>query len=138
MERIPAGNVDFYVETREGARDGGPSIQVKATIDDSDVQLLRFDCFRGRPHYHYAPTGFGAGYDIDPTLVSDSLAWVITQLGTNLGPMLERAGHPALAETVDPAAVAGALREVKEHFHATVVEVGGVGGKPQESWGRSQ
>ena len=123
MERIPAGNVDFHVETREGGRDGGPSIQVKATIEDLGVQLLRFDCFRIRPHYHYAPNGLHAGYDIDPTLVSDSLAWVMSQLGTNLGPMLERAGYPALAKNIDPSAVASALRQVEEHFRVTAQQL---------------
>jgi hypothetical protein len=118
MKRIPAGNVEFHVETREGGRDGGPSIQMRASVGGEDVQILRFDCFRIRPHYHYAPGGDDARYDIDPTLVSDSLAWVMAQLRSNLAPMVERAGYPAVAEAIDPSALLGPLSEVEAHFQA--------------------
>jgi hypothetical protein len=120
MERISAGNVEFHVETSaSGADDGGPSIQVRASEDGRDVQLLRFDCFRDRPHYHYAPGPGDTRYYIDPTVVGDSLPWVISQLRTNLGPMLGRAGYPALGDTLDPSAVANALDEVDAYFQAT-------------------
>ena len=116
MERISAGNVEFWVETRETGGDGGPSIQVRTSQDGADVQLLRFDCFRTKPHYHYAPGAMNASYDIDPTVVSDSLGWAIGQLRANLGPMIERAGYPAVAERLDAPAVAGGLAEVEAHF----------------------
>ena len=116
MERIPAGNVEFWVETREGREDGGPSIQVRTLKGDGEVQLLRFDCFRTRPHYHYAPTGLNAGYDIDPTVVSDSLGWAIAQLRASLRPRVDRAGYPAVAESLDGPAVASALTQVEAHF----------------------
>jgi hypothetical protein len=123
MERIAAGNVEFRVETREGANDGGPSIQVRATTDSGDVQLLRFDCFRIKPHYHYAPEGLNAGYDIDPTLATDSLSWVIAQLGTNLKAMIERAGNSAVAEGLDQSAVTAGLAEVEAHFRESKVSL---------------
>ena len=116
MESLPAGNVEFRVETRESRDDGGPSIRVQTTEDGKDVQLLRFDCFRIRPHYHYAPGGSNAGYDIDPTLVSDSLGWVISQLRTNLKDMVDRAGYPAVAEQLDQPAVSAALARVEALF----------------------
>ena len=45
-ERIPAGNVEFPVETRraQGGADGGPSIHVRSTQRGEELQLLRFDC----------------------------------------------------------------------------------------------
>ncbi len=116
MESIPAGNVEFRVETREGRDDGGPSIRVQTTEGGEEIQLLRFDCFRIRPHYHYAPGGSNAGYDIDPTLVGDSLGWVISQLRTNLKDMVDRAGYPAVAERLDQSAVTAALEQVEAHF----------------------
>ena len=81
-----------------------------------ELQLLRFDCFEKRPHYHYAPGGDNASYDIDPTLVSDSLGWVISQLGAKLRPMLDRAGFPAVAKEVDQSAVAAGLAQVEAYF----------------------
>ncbi|MCH7481543.1 MAG: hypothetical protein IIC95_09900 [Chloroflexi bacterium] len=117
MEQIPAGNLEFVVGVRDGRTgDGGPSILVRTTIDGAEVQLLRFDCFRERPHYHYAPGGANTSYDIDPTLFSDSLGWVIAQLGASLGPMVERAGFPAVAEGIDREAVATGLAKVEAHF----------------------
>ena len=120
MKRIPAGNVEFHVENRDSGGDGGPSIQVRASVEGRDVQLLRFDCFRNRPHYHYAPGADNAQYDIDPTLVGDSLAWVIAQLRTSLAAMVTRAGYSAVAEAIDPSALLGPLSEVEAHFQAAV------------------
>ena len=116
MKRIPAGNVEFWVETRETTEDGGPSIQVRTLKDGGEVQLLRFDCFRKRPHYHYAPGGLNSQYDVDPTIVSDSLGWAIAQLRANLRPMVDRAGYPAVAESLDGPAVASGLAQVEAHF----------------------
>ena len=119
MEHISAGNVAFWVETREGGNDGGPSIQVRTSQYGEDVQLLRFDCFRKRPHYHYAPGGVNAGYDIDPTMVNDSLGWVISQLRSNLSAMVDRAGYPAVAERLEQPAVDSGLAAVEAHFLAS-------------------
>ena len=118
MERSPAGNVEFLVETRhaQGGADGGPSIHVRTTQGGEELQLLRFDCFEKRPHYHYAPGGDNASYDIDPTLVNDSLGWVISQLRTNLGAMVDRAGFPAVADGVDQSAVEVGLSQVEAYF----------------------
>ena len=118
MESIPAGNVEFRVETREGRDDGGPSIRVQTTDGGEDVQLLRFDCFRTRPHYHYAPDNKSSRseYNIDPTVVSDSLGWAISQLRTNLGAMVDRAGYPSVAQKLDQSAVTAGLTKVEAHF----------------------
>ena len=123
MKRIPAGNVEFWAEVRDNGADGGPSIQVRTAIDGRDVQLLRFDCFRNRPHYHYAPGGENAGYDIDPTIIDDSLGWTLAQLRANLGAMVGRAGYPAVAESLDPSAVASGLAEVEAHLQASLSAV---------------
>ncbi len=103
MERIQAGNVEFQVEMRQGRdnADGGPSIHVRANQGGEELMLLRFDCFEKRPHYHYAPGGDNTSYDIDPTLVSDSLGWVVSQLRANLSAMVDRAGFPTVAGAVD-------------------------------------
>ncbi len=119
MKRIPAGNVEFLVETRESGDDGGPSIQVLATVEGREVQLLRFDCFRKGPHYHYDPDGRNHHYDLDPLFIEDSLGWALTQLGERLGPLVERAGYPAVAQALDTPAVAAGLAQVEAHFRAS-------------------
>ena len=119
MKRIPAGNVEFFVETRDSGGDGGPSIQVLATVEGREVQLLRFDCFRRQPHYHYDPDGRNVQYDLDPLFIDDSLGWALAQLGEKLGPLVDRAGYPAVAQALDSTAVAAGLAQVEAHFRAS-------------------
>jgi hypothetical protein len=116
MERIPAGNVTFYVETRWAGVNGGPSIQVRAGVDDKEVSLLRFDCFVKVPHYHYDPDGRNEHREIDTVLSGDSLPWVLTQIRERLPQMVAHAGHPDVASLVDAAAVDGALDKVAAYF----------------------
>jgi hypothetical protein len=116
MEHVPAGNVEFRIETRESGEDGGPSIQVRTADGGEDVQLLRFDCFRTRPHYHYAPGLSGPEYDMDPTLLGDSLEWAISQIRANLGAMVDRAGYPTVATGLDRSAIAAGLAQVEAYF----------------------
>ncbi|HSF31838.1 MAG TPA: hypothetical protein VLK82_15350, partial [Candidatus Tectomicrobia bacterium] len=35
--------------------DQGVCIQVVGRVDGKETELLRFDCFDNRPHYHYEP-----------------------------------------------------------------------------------
>jgi hypothetical protein len=58
---------------------GGPTLSVWY----EDRECLRFDCFdsgRPRPHYHYAPAGKNAMYQIDPVLHPYPLKWVMELL----------------------------------------------------------
>lgn len=120
MKRIPAGNIEFLVETREGGNDGGPSIQVLATVEGQEHQLLRFDCFRNRPHYHYDPMGKDERYNLDVTLNGDSLSWTLGQLRTKLSTMVERAGQPGVASALDEKAAAAAIDEAEAYFSLPV------------------
>jgi len=121
MKHIAAGNVEFLVETSEGRNDGGPSVQVVASVEGHEHQLLRFDCFRNHPHYHYDPMGKDERYNIDVTLIDDSLGWVLGQLRTELATMIARAGQPAIASGLDMPAVAAAIDEAEAHFRAHAV-----------------
>ena len=116
MEQIEAGNVAFKFESREVGRDGGPTIRVHASVDGNDVELLRFDCFRDRPHYHYHPSGENVQWRIDPTLVPDSLGWVLARLRQDLDAMIAHAGYPDIAGALDPSAVANAANKVADYF----------------------
>ena len=35
--------------------DEGLCIEVRGEVEGEDTELLRFDCFRVAPHYHYGP-----------------------------------------------------------------------------------
>ena len=116
MERIDADNLAFLVATRDIGNDGGPSIEVHTQVGDKDVQLLRFDCFRVRPHYHYDPNSMDEEHNLDTTLIEDSLPWALTQLRQKLPQMVEHAGYPEVAGAIQSPAVARGLDEVEVFF----------------------
>lgn len=107
------GGVELHVDQRNFGSDGGPSVRVYGEADGENIQLLRFDCFRKDPHYHYDPSGKNDQRSLDKTSVPDSVAWTIKQLGHNLVEMIHTAGYSSVAEQVDQAAVAQVLPEVE-------------------------
>ena len=107
------GGVELHVDQRNFGSDGGPSVRVYGAADGENTQLLRFDCFRKDPHYHYDPSGKNDQRSLDKTSVPDSVAWTIEQLGQNLVEMIHTAGYASVAEQVDQAAVAQILPEVE-------------------------
>ena len=107
------GGIELHVDDRNFGSDGGPSVRVYGEADGKDIQLLRFDCFRKDPHYHYDPSGKNDQRHLDKASVPDSVAWTIEQLGQNLVEMIHTAGYSSVAENVDQAAVAQVLPEVE-------------------------
>ena len=107
------GGVELHVDQRNFGSDGGPSVRVYGEADGENIQLLRFDCFRKDPHYHYDPSGKNDQRSLDKASVPDSVAWTIEQLGQNLVEMIHTAGYASVAEQVDQAAVAQVLPEVE-------------------------
>ena len=107
------GGVELRVDNRNFGEDGGPSVRVFGEADGKDIQLLRFDCFRKNPHYHYDPSGKNDFMKLDKESVPDSIAWTIEQLGKNLAEMINTAGYSSVAEQVDQAAVKQILPEIE-------------------------
>ena len=107
------GGVELHVDNRDIGADGGPSVRVYGEVDGENVQLLRFDCFRKDPHYHYDPSGKNDQRSLDKERVPDSVAWTIEQLGQNLVEMIHTAGYAGVAEAVDQTAVTPVLSEVE-------------------------
>ena len=107
------GGVELHVDQRNFGSDGGPSVRVYGEADGENIQLLRFDCFRKDPHYHYDPSGKNDQRHLDKESVPDSVAWTIEQLGQNLAEMIHTAGYSSIADKVDQAAVAQVLPEVE-------------------------
>lgn len=107
------GGVELHVDNRDIGADGGPSVRVYGEVDGENVQLLRFDCFRKDPHYHYDPSGKNDQRSLDKESVPDSVAWTIEQLGQNLVEMIHTAGYAEVAEAVNQTAVTQVLSEVE-------------------------
>jgi len=108
--------------------DQGVAISVKAQVAGRDTTLLRFNCFDIEKSYVYGPENKNlvvAGpemlggapltnlYRMDPIACGNPIGWTIKTLGAKLPKMLERAGYPAIAKTVEIAAVRLMLPEVE-------------------------
>ena len=107
------GGIELHVDNRDIGEDGGPSVRVYGEVNGENIQLLRFDCFRKDPHYHYDPSGKNDQRSLDKESVPDSVAWTIEQLGQNLVEMIHTAGYAGVAEQVDQTAVTQVLSEVE-------------------------
>lgn len=108
-----AGGVELRVDERSFGGDGGPSVRVYGEAAGENIQLLRFDCFRNEPHYHYDPSGKNEHLHLDKASVPDPIAWTIEKLGNDLAAMIRTAGYRDIAYRVDQAAVARVLPEVE-------------------------
>jgi hypothetical protein len=93
--------------------DQGVCLQVVGDVGGKETELLRFDCFDNRPHYHYGPANQNVRIMLDQTLTGNPLRWTMTQLRSKLPAMLARAGYEALALQIDPSQLVQKLDEVE-------------------------
>lgn len=117
-EFVTAGAVTFGLEyrTNVGAmNDEGICIHVYGNdVEGDDKELLRFDCFRIGPHYHYrnAPIGQNHRLELDFTAEGDSLAWTLDKIQNRLPIMLLRCEANSVARAVDQRDVDAALPHI--------------------------
>src|SRR5688500_7527114 len=77
---IEAGAVCFALQYRPLMADQGVSLQVVGEVEGEKKELLRFDCFDQRPHYHYDPAGKNVRFDIDKTTAGNPITWTVKRL----------------------------------------------------------
>jgi hypothetical protein len=112
--KIDAGAVTFALQYRALMPDQGVSLQVMGEVDGKEAELLRFDCFDQRPHYHYDPGHKNERHDMDKTTAGNPVGWTLKQLRTRLPAMLTQAGYEAVAQRLDCALVLKQLDQVEE------------------------
>ena len=122
MASADAGPVRLTVHyvDQDGKRSPGnrqPQQGVSVRVHGGETQVLRFDCFDLNPHYHYGPEQDDEIVKMDPVAAGNPIGWTVAQLGSRLGPMVERAGYPDVAAKVQSdltgAALADALGQVE-------------------------
>ncbi len=120
--QVDAGAIAFAMRYRNDiAGDEGLCIEVRADVDGEDTELLRFDCFRVAPHYHYGPQAGDERLMLDLTAAGDSLEWTLNCFERGrLRAMIERAGYQTVANALDEAEVAEALPLVVSAAHDIV------------------
>ena len=111
---LESGGVHVMVEARRsGGGDYGVTFRVFGNGSEKKVELLRFDCFKNNPHYHYDPAGRGETHNLDRTKTPNPLVWVMEQLQTQLPSLIEHAGYMDIARTVDQSVVATELAKLE-------------------------
>ncbi len=116
-EVIEAGNIKFGLEFREipNINDRGLAIHVLSDVAGQEIELLAFDCFENRPHYHYGTRNKDVRYTWDKTVAPDPLKWTLDQFkGGKLPSMVQRAGYPTVAEAMDPSFIVKTVTDVVE------------------------
>lgn len=106
---VSIGGLRLVACRREvGNIDGGITVYVWGAPSDKgeEVEILRFDLFRNRPHYH-APADKQEESVIDAS-AGDSVAWGINALTTVAPAFAREAKFPEIAERLDLVALAGA------------------------------
>jgi hypothetical protein len=117
---IGVGGLRFNVRYSKTNTDRGPSLRIYGDVEGKSVQLLRFDCFETRPHFHYDPDGKNNQLMMDKTRVSDPIAWSMDYLWGNVASLVRIAGYSALAEQLDEAALAAALPTVEKALRDSI------------------
>ncbi|MCY3570698.1 MAG: hypothetical protein OXH19_05090 [Chloroflexi bacterium] len=112
--RVDAGGIAFAMRYRDDiAGDEGLCIEVRADVEGQDTELLRFDCFRVAPHYHYGPEADDERLMLDLTAAGDSLDWTLNVFERGrLRSMIERAGYESVALGINEKDVAEAMPRV--------------------------
>ena len=117
-EIIKAGAVDFGLEyrTNVGAiNDEGICIHVYGNdIAGDDKELLRLDCFKLEPHYHYrnATIKKNERLMLDYTAEGNPIEWALEKISNRLPVMLLRCQADDTARNVDQRDIAAALPKI--------------------------
>ncbi|HEY7496379.1 MAG TPA: hypothetical protein VIH59_35420 [Candidatus Tectomicrobia bacterium] len=118
---IGIGGLGFnvrYTQTRTGDR--GPSLRIYGDVEGKQVQLLRFDCFEGQPHFHYDPEGKNNQLRMDKAHVTDPITWSMDYLRGNVASLVRIAGYSALAGQLDEEVLAAALPTVEKALRDSI------------------
>jgi len=117
---IGVGELRFNVRYSKTNTDRGPSLRIYGDVEGKPVQLLRFDCFDGTPHFHYDPEGKNNQLRMDKAHVTDPIAWSMDYLRGNIGSLVRLAGYGALADQLDEEALTAALPTVEKALRDSI------------------
>ncbi|MGH8060356.1 MAG: DUF7700 domain-containing protein [Candidatus Entotheonellia bacterium] len=117
---IGVGELRFSVRYSKTNTDRGPSLRIYGDVEGKPVQLLRFDCFDGTPHFHYDPEGKNNQLRMDKAHVTDPIAWSMDYLRGNIGSLVRLAGYGALADQLDEESLTAALPTVEKALRDSI------------------
>ena len=137
--RFEAGPITFIARHElwdgniQDHADQGVAIMVVTEVEGKEITLLRFNCFDIERSYIYGPenpdikivgpmmlggraetpSGSGKLFRMDPTTDGNPIGWTIKTLSQKLTDMLETAGYPEIASSIDLEDVALVLPQLE-------------------------
>jgi hypothetical protein len=112
--KLDLGGLRFVACRREiKGIDGGVTFYVRGAVDGAERDLIRFDFFRRRPHFH-VPAENQSETAIDVEQFGDGFEWGLDQVSTRMKALLEEAGFADLGEKIDPAVLAESKPRLRE------------------------
>jgi len=110
---IGEGGLNFRVLQRSVDEDGGVSIEVCGAVEGAETQLIRFDLFRGDPHYH-VPASEPKPIRLEGKSPDEAMDFALQCIRERLTELLGEAGYPQLGDAASSAQCAEAARRVEE------------------------
>jgi hypothetical protein len=89
----------------------GATMRVSGKIDGEWKELLRFDDFMERPHFHVPADAFETFFDREN---GEPLEWYITQVRDHLDEWLTKAGFEEIVPTIDLAQVSANVDQLRD------------------------
>jgi hypothetical protein len=111
---VEAGGVRIEIQYRRRGKDSGPSFEVYGSDGERLEHVLRFDCFKLRPHFHLIGSKRSKIERIDGKTAPDPVKWTLSRLKRDLRSLIQKAGHWKLAEEINQSAVARALSRAEK------------------------
>ena len=111
---VEAGGVRIEIQYRRRGKDSGPSFEVYGNDGELVQHVLRFDCFKLRPHFHLIGSKRSKIERIDGKIAPDPVKWTLGRLKRNLRSLIQKAGHRKLAAQVNQSALAIALSKAEK------------------------
>jgi hypothetical protein len=111
---VEAGGVRIEIQYRRRGKDSGPSFEVYGSNGQQPEEVLRFDCFKLRPHFHLIGSERSKIERIDGKTAPDPVKWTLSRLKRDLKALMQKAGHRKLAEEINQSAVARALSRAEK------------------------
>ena len=118
-------NGQTYPDERNKPEDPGPALSIYCKIEppegDNWVSAVGYCCLENDPHMHVG---------VKPDKVTqapptdgdkrDAIAWCVREVSTKVVELLEEAGYPLFAKTVNQEAIAFGMLEVEQAFRVPV------------------
>jgi len=113
---INAGGVRIEIAYRYRGSDAGLSFEVYGGKENEALEVLRFDCFKKRPHFHSIGPTRNKLERIDKKAAPDPVRWTLSRIKSDLSSMIWKAGHRKLAKEIDQTAVTKAVAKAEKEI----------------------